>query len=110
MVSNDFIDPEELPFTVAEVFQAARRFLPDDAARHLADHLSECAPSLIETRLVRRARWRAAGIPNADRMPLHGWAYPDELLPALASLSSELDKRVSALRKYLRDDRPGPRV
>ena len=97
----DFIDSEELPFTVAEIFAAGRRFLPEHAARQMAEHLGECGPGLIEARIERRTRWRDAGIPGADRRPLHGWAYPDELLPALAALSPELAHRVSMLRSYL---------
>jgi hypothetical protein len=82
-----FIDPEELPFSADEVFHAGCLFLPTEAARAMAEHLEACGPDLIEQRRLRRAGWRAAGVPNADTLPLHGWVYPDELLPALASLS-----------------------
>ena len=95
----DYIDPEELPFTAEEIYQAAGRFYPQDVARQMADHLAECAPGLIEARTERRAGWRAAGIPNADSMLLHGWAYPDELLPALASLSADAESRARRLMK-----------
>ncbi len=68
----EFIDPDELPFTTEEVFQAASRFLPMETARMLADHPTDCAPGMIEHRALRRTEWRAAGIPHADAMPLHG--------------------------------------
>lgn len=98
---SGIIDPEELPFTVEEIFDAARQFLSEHAARQMAEHLAECGSGLIEARADRRARWRDAGIPDADRRPLHGWVYPDELLPALARLSPDVANRVSSLRRYL---------
>ena len=99
-----FIDPEELPFTTAEVFDAALTFLPADAARQMADHLAQCGPDLIATRARRRAGWRAGGIPNAERMLLYGWVYPEELLPALAKLSPDVAARVDRLRRALARD------
>ena len=99
-----FIDPEELPFTTAEVFEAALTFLPGDAARQLADHLAQCGPELIAARTQRRAVWRASGIPDAERMLLFGWVYPDELLPALAKLSPDVAARVDRLRRALARD------
>jgi hypothetical protein len=92
----DFIDPDELPFTTAEIYEAGQRFLPEPSARDMADHLTHIGPSLIEHRARRRAEWRRHGIPNADMQPLHGWVYPDELLSALASLGQ--DVRARALR------------
>jgi len=94
---SNFIDPEELPFTTEELFDAARRFLPEDAAHALAEHLTECGPGVISARAERRAGWRAAGIPGADTMFLYPWVYPDELLPALASLSADAEWRALAL-------------
>ena len=93
-----FIDPEELPFTFDEIFEAARTFYPAETARQMAEHLGECGPGIVASRAERRASWRAAEIPNADRMPLHARVYPDELLPALASLSPELARRVTELQ------------
>jgi hypothetical protein len=107
---TDLIDPDELPFTVDEVFEAGRRFLPEDAARRMADHLADCAPALILARDERRAGWRKAGLPNADRNPLHGWVYPEELLPSLAGLSPELSVRVARLCEYLGIDHRDPAV
>jgi hypothetical protein len=101
---TDVIDPDELPFTVEEIFEAGCRFLPADAARRMADHLGECGPGLIEIRNERRAVWRAGGIPGAEHLPLYGWVYPDELLPALAGLSPELARRVASLRSYMSGD------
>ena len=101
---TDFIDPEELPFTTAEIFEAARTFLPDDAARRTAEHLASCGPDLIAAREQRRAEWRAAGVANAERMLLYGWAYSNELLPALANLSADTAARVERLRRALARD------
>lgn len=101
---TDFIDPEELPFTTEEIFQAARMFLPEEAARRMADHLAECGPDLVAVRSQRRAGWLAAGIANAERMLLYGWVYPDELLPALTALSPEIAARVELLRRALARD------
>src|SRR5215475_2124476 len=96
----DLIDPEELPFTTEELFDAARRFMPEDAARSLAEHLTECGPGVISARADRREGWRAAGIPGAETMFLHAWAYPGELLPALASLSVEAERRALILMEH----------
>lgn len=101
---TEFIDPEELPFTTAEVFEAALTFLPGDAARRMADRLTQCGPDLIAARTQRRAGWRAGGIPNSARMLLYGWVYPDELLPALAKLSPDAAARVDRLRRALARD------
>ena len=94
---SDFVDPDELPFTTEELFDAARRFLPEDAAHALAEHLTECGPGVISARAERRAGWRAAGIPGANTMFLYPWVYPDELLPALASLSADAERRALTL-------------
>jgi len=101
---TEFIDPEALPFTAAEIFDAALTFLPADAARRMADHFTECGPDLIAARTERRAQWRAGGIPNAERMLLYGWVYPDELLPALAKLSPAVAARVDRLCRALDRD------
>src|SRR5215813_10669767 len=97
---SNFIDPEELPFTTEELFDAARRFLPEAAARELAGVLTACGPDVISSRAERRAGWRAAGIPGADTMFLHAWAYPNELLPALASLSVDAERRALILMEH----------
>ena len=94
---SDFVDRDELPFTTEELFHAARLFMPTNAARMLAKHLTECGPGVISARAERRAGWRAAGIPGADTMLLYPWVYPDELLPALASLSADAERRALAL-------------
>ena len=99
-----FIDPEELPFTTDEVYRAACTFLPADTARMMADHLTTCAPDLIAARTERRAGWRAAGIRGADALPLYGWVYPTELLPALAALTPDAATRVAQLRRTLASD------
>lgn len=93
----DFIDPDELPFTAAEIYEAGRRFLPESAAREMADHLTHIGPMMIEHREQRRAEWRRRGVPNADTQPMHGWVYPDELLPALASLGPDVEARALRL-------------
>ena len=103
MSRTNWIDPEELPFTQAELFQAAKTFLPELNARILADSLAEIGPMMIATRAERRVSWRAGGLPNAESQLLHGWEYPAELLPALESLSEDLANRVQDLRKRLRN-------
>jgi hypothetical protein len=35
------------------------------------------------------------------RTPLHGWVYPEELLPNLSALSTDLTERVARLRAFL---------
>jgi hypothetical protein len=90
---SEFIDPEELPFTEDEVCQAGCLFLPADAARAMAATLAECGPGVIVAREERRAAWRAAGMVETQWMPLHAWAYPKDLLPALASLSPDVASR-----------------
>jgi hypothetical protein len=103
-----YIDPEELPFTRDEVFEAARTFLPESTAKEMADHLATIAPLAVEERADRRAHWERGGIANARRLPLYYWDYPDELLPALAALSADVEERVVALRRFLsRVDLPG---
>ena len=94
---NDFIDPEELPFTTDEIFRAACRFLPMDTARLMANHLTDCGPDTIAMRAERRTAWAAADVPGAETRLLHGWTYPEELLPALASLSVEAEARARSL-------------
>jgi hypothetical protein len=94
---TEFIDPEELPFTTDELFRAGCCFLPREVAQEMAENLASCGADLIEARVQRRAGWRAAGIPNADTMKLGAWGYPDELLPALASLSSDVEARARFL-------------
>jgi len=91
------IDPDEFPFTTEEVYRAASKFMPTRVAREVADHLTECGPGLIDARAERRSTWQAAGIPNAGTLSLHGWVYPDELLPALASLSADALTRATRL-------------
>ena len=98
---TNIIDPEELPFTTDEIYRAACTFFPVDVARRMADHLTECGPDLIARRSDRRGGWRRAGIANADTLPLYGWVYPEELLPALARLSPDTATRVEALRRTL---------
>lgn len=93
----DLIDSEELPFTTDELYRGACRFLAADMARTLADHMTECGPGLIKTRLERRAEWRAAGVAGAGTMRLHGWVYPEDLLPALASLSGDVEVRARGI-------------
>jgi hypothetical protein len=105
---TDLIDPEEFPFTVEEIFAAARRFLPEATADQMAEHLGECGPGVIAARTERRALWQTSGIANADRRPLYGWVYPDELLPTLASLSPDLARRVSSLRKRSSNNHDDP--
>jgi hypothetical protein len=103
-----FIDPEELPFTSDEIYEAARTFLPAVTARRMADHLAAIGPDLVEARAERRVSWEKGGIPNAAKLPLYGWDYPEELLPALAALSPEAEERVAVLRRFLsREDLPG---
>jgi len=70
---TEFIDPEELPFTHAEIYAAAQTFLPGEAARQMADHLVACGPDLIAARSERRAGWLLAGVANAERRLLHAW-------------------------------------
>jgi hypothetical protein len=98
---TEFVDREELPFTQDELFQAGRQFLPDDAAHQMAAHLAACAPDLIAARAERRRVWRNAGIADADTRLLHGWAYPDQLLPSLCRLSVDAAQRVASLEQRL---------
>jgi hypothetical protein len=99
---NALIDPEELPFTAEEIFQAACTFLPAATARMMADHLASIGPDLVQARVERRLGWERGGIPHASKLPLYGWVYPEELLRALAALSPELKARVDALQRFLR--------
>ena len=96
---TDFIDPEELPFTEDELFNAACLFMSSNAARHMARHLADCGPGVIEAREERRAKWQASGIANAHWMPLHALGYPEDLLPALASLSHDAEMRALFLQE-----------
>ena len=100
----NFIDPEELPFTTEEIFRAASSFLTLEEARLTADHLRACAPALIEARAERRRGWLRAGVPDAHRLLLLGWTYPEDLLPALATLSPDVASRVEALKRRLLED------
>jgi hypothetical protein len=72
---------------------------PVDSARAFAEHFAEIGPQLIAARVERRARRRAAGLPDADSMRFFPWHYPGELLPALASLSPDAESRALALMK-----------
>lgn len=95
------IDPEELPFTAEEIYEAGRTFLSPEEAREMADHFATIGPDLMKARQKRRAGWQRAGVPNDALLPLYGWVYPDELLPALEALSIETQQRVNELRKRL---------
>ena len=103
-----YIDPEELPFTADEIRAAASRFLSEADARLVAETLTELGPQMMRERSGRRAEWKAASIPNADALPLHGWVYPEELLPALAELSADAAARVERVRRLLARDDRGP--
>ena len=105
-----YIDPEELPFTTAELHTAARTFLSEDDARLVTDTLTELGPQMVRERSARRLAWKAANVANADALPLHGWVYPDELLGALAALSVDAAARVERLRRLLAGDDRGPAV
>jgi hypothetical protein len=96
------IDPEELPFTPDEIYEADKTFLPATTAREMADHLAEVGPGLVEARRERRLGWERGGVAHAAKLPLYGWVYPDELLPALARLSPDLKARVDSLQRFLR--------
>lgn len=96
---SEFVDPEELPFTEDELFEAGCLFISAEAARELARCLAELGPGLSEAREQRRAQWRASGVVDAHWMPLHAWVYPDELLPALASLSADAEARALFLKE-----------
>jgi hypothetical protein len=100
-MDNDLLDPEELPFTSDEIYRAGCSFLPQVAARKMADALTAAAPGLVSARTERRTAWKTGGIINADELPLHGWVYSDDLLPALSSLSEDLAARVEMLRRRL---------
>lgn len=91
------IDPEELPFTREEIYEAGLRFLPTETAHLMADHLAHLGPHALAMRDARRETWRKAGIPNAHTMLLHYWVYPPELLAALAELSPDVAARVKDL-------------
>ena len=106
----EFIDPEELPFTTDEIFRAGCAFLPEETARLMADHLTEIGPDVVDDRAQRRTRWLAAGIENAERLPLYAWMYPDELLPALSALSPSTAARVARLLRFLAHEDPDPAV
>ena len=105
-----YIDPEELPFTTDEIRAAARRFLSEADARLVADTLTKLGPQLVRERSTRRVAWKAANLANADALPLHGWVYPAELLPALAELSVDAAARVESVRRLLARDDRGPAV
>ena len=100
-MNSNVIDPEELRFTSEEIYRAGCLFLSEAAARRMAEALVLAGPGLIAARTERRLGWKEGGIANADQLPLHGWVYPDELLPALGSLSIDLAARVDTLRQRL---------
>src|SRR5207302_8763140 len=97
MSETQFVDPEELPFTADEIYRAAALWVSDADARHLGDHLASCGPGHIVERDRRRAEWGKAGVPDAEQSPLHGWDYPEWLLPALSVLSASCGARVHDL-------------
>ncbi len=98
---SSYVDPEELPFTHDEIYRASLTFLPEPSAREMADHLASLGPQLIAARADRRAGWRRARGLVADRMPLHAWVYPAQLLPALSRLSADVERRVVELQQFL---------
>jgi hypothetical protein len=97
MENASHIDPEELPFSTEEIFHAARLWLTADDARQMADHLAACAPGIIDDRRELRASLDRTGVASAHEEGLHGWAYPEWLLPALSTLSSSAESRVQAM-------------
>src|SRR5213594_4038988 len=97
MKASSYIDPEELPFTAEEIYRAASLWLTDVDARQLADLLAEQGPFYIVERQRRREKWHRAGLPNAHRLPLSAWGYPEWLLPALAALTPSCEARARAL-------------
>lgn len=98
---SEYVDPEELPFSVAELFEAAKQFLPEENAKLMAQHLGEEGPGVIERRATKREDWKKRGDPKADSLPTFDWHLPLELFPALASLSPQLAHRVAELRARL---------
>jgi hypothetical protein len=84
-----------------KVYRAGLSFLPEVEARLNADRITECGPSVIEAREERRLGWKRGGIMNAEALPLLGWVYPLQLLPALAELSPDVAQRVDELRARL---------
>jgi hypothetical protein len=96
-----YVDPEELPFTRDEIYRASVTFLPESAAREMADHLTSLGPQLVAARVARRAGWQQARVAGARSMPLHAWVYPAQLLPALAKLSADVERRVVQLQQVL---------
>lgn len=89
---TDYIDPEEIPFSQAEVARAGSLFMAPDDAFAMAAHLADCSQSVIAMREAKRARWRAQGHPNPNSANA-GWSYPEELLAALAALSVDCERR-----------------
>lgn len=89
----DYIDPEEFPFTAAEVARAGRLFLAPEVALEMAEHLAACSESAIRGREERRAQLEARGHADAARHVSVGWDYPEELLAALAALSPDCERR-----------------
>ena len=97
---QELIDPEEMPFTVDEIYEACLQFMPAGAARRYADDLAASAPDTRRHRRARRLRLRKAGYPEADRQPSGEWDYPPDLMQALEALSDDAVLRVAGLRRY----------
>jgi hypothetical protein len=95
----EYIDPEELPFSVAEVARAGSLFLAPDDAVAMATHLADCSESVIKLREAKRERWRAQGHPNPTSADA-GWSYPEELLAALAALSIDCERRARGVLEH----------
>jgi hypothetical protein len=95
--SRGVLDPLELPFTEAELLDAASRVWPAPQAKLLTTALAQDVPRYVRYRARRWAHWRRHG--QARREPLNGLVLPEEVLAALTTISRSAAARVARLKR-----------
>lgn len=89
--------PEGFPFTIAELRQAARRWLPPKHAKLVVDNIVSEGHREIERHNEQVARWQASGRdPGELRLNFY---VPDEVLAYLSLISPNANERVRAFKE-----------
>lgn len=94
--SQRVLDSVELPFTQAEILEAASLVWPSRSAEGFVKTLAQDVPAYIRYRARRWAMWRRHGYQR--RVPLGGIDLPEEILAALTVISKSAAARVKQLK------------
>jgi len=97
--SPKVLDPLELPFTQAEILEAASLIWPSGDAEKFVQTLAHHVPAYIRWRARKWAMWRQSGVRRRDG--LGGIALPEEILAALTVISKSAAARVKKQKRAL---------